>query len=145
MTSSKRSKSSEDSEDEATLQLSEETARVNKRLVETGRVVIRTVVDEAEQLAKATLATDTVEVTHVPVNREVSVAPAVRSENGVTIIPVLEEIMVVEKRLLLKEELHVRRRTTKQPIEFPVKLRKERAVVERIATDPTNKTRSSDD
>ena len=37
-----------------------------------------------------------------------------REEGDVTIIPVLEEIVVVEKRLVLKEELHVRRVTERR-------------------------------
>ena len=46
--------------------------------------------------------------------------------------PVLEEILVVEKQLFLKEELHVRRRVIEDQVEIPVCLRKQRAVVERL-------------
>ena len=52
--------------------------------------------------------------------------------NGVTIVPVLEEVLFVEKRLVLKEELHIRRRVSSKTVEVPVTLRKERAVVERV-------------
>jgi stress response protein YsnF len=48
---------------------------------------------------------------------------------------VLEEILVVEKRLVLKEELHIRRRATTETAEVPVTLRKQRVVVERIDPD----------
>jgi stress response protein YsnF len=44
---------------------------------------------------------------------------------------VLEEVLVVEKRLVLKEELHIRRRVETETVEVPVTLRKQRAVVER--------------
>ena len=37
-----------------------------------------------------------VEITRVPVNRVVDKAPAVRTENDTTIIPVLEEVLVVQ-------------------------------------------------
>jgi stress response protein YsnF len=42
---------------------------------------------------------------------------------------------VVEKRLVLKEELHIRRRVTHENVEVPVTLRKQRAVIERLTAD----------
>jgi stress response protein YsnF len=48
------------------------------------------------------------------------------------IIPVMEEVLIVEKQLILKEELHVRRRVIEDRVEVPVTLRKQRAVVERL-------------
>jgi stress response protein YsnF len=45
---------------------------------------------------------------------------------------VLEEVLVVEKRFLLKEELHIHRHTQSETIEVPVTRRKQRVVVERI-------------
>jgi stress response protein YsnF len=66
------------------------------------------------------------------VDRVVSEAPGVRTEGGVTIVPVLEEVLFVEKRLVLKEELHIRRTATTETVELPVTLRKQRAVIERV-------------
>jgi stress response protein YsnF len=74
----------------------------------------------------------------VPIDRVVDVAPAVRTENDVTIVPVVEEVLVVEKRLVLKEELHIRRKAETKPVEVPVTLRKQRAVVERLAPDTSD-------
>jgi uncharacterized protein (TIGR02271 family) len=115
--------------------LAEETLRVDKRQVTTGRVRISTTVDVVEELARASLDRETVEVTRVPIDRVVDHAPAIRTENDVTIIPILEEILVVEKRLVLKEELHVRKTNTQENVEAPVQLRKQRAIVERIPAD----------
>jgi stress response protein YsnF len=66
------------------------------------------------------------------VDRVVSEAPAVRTEGDVTIVPVLEEVLFVEKRLVLKEELHIRRTATTETVEVPVTLRRQRAVIERV-------------
>jgi stress response protein YsnF len=71
----------------------------------------------------------------VPVDRVVETAPETRTEGDVTIVPVLEEVLVVEKRLVLKEELHIRRRVETETAEVPVTLRKQRAIVERLAPD----------
>ena len=110
----------------------EEELRLDKREVVTGRVRVRTVVEVVEEMAQASLDEETVEVTRVPIDRVVDEAPAIRTENDVTIVPVLEEVLVVEKRLVLKEELHIRRQTRSEDVQIPVQLRKQRAVVERL-------------
>src|SRR3712207_6259713 len=79
-------------ETEEVLPLVEETATVHKREVVTGRVRVRTVTDTAEELAKANLQSDSVEVTRVPVDQVVDTAPEIRIEGDVTIVPVLEEV-----------------------------------------------------
>jgi stress response protein YsnF len=112
--------------------LAEETLDVDKRERITGKVRVKTETDTVEELARATLQTETVEVTRVKVDRVVDAPPSVRTENGVMIVPVVEEIAVVEKRLVLKEELHIRRQVATEEIEVPIALRKQRAVVERF-------------
>ena len=115
-----------------TIPLVEEELRLEKRSVVTGKVRVRTVVDVIDEMAQASLEEETVEVTRVPVDRMVDEAPAVRTEDGVTIVPIVEEVLVVEKRLVLKEELHIRRQTTTETVEVPVTLRRQRAIVERV-------------
>jgi len=67
----------------------------------------------------------------VAIGREVSEAPAVRTDGDVTIVPVMEEVLVVEKRLMLVEEIHIRRVATTEDVSIPVELRKQRASIER--------------
>lgn len=57
--------------------------------------------------------------------------PVTRREGDVTIVPVLEEVLVVEKRLVLREEIHVRETLSREEVELPVSLRRQRATVER--------------
>jgi stress response protein YsnF len=95
---------------------------------------VQTVTDAIEELARTDMQQETVEVTRVPVDRIVETAPEIRTDGDLTIVPVLEEVLVVEKRLVLKEELHIRRRATTEAVEVPVTLRKQRAIIER--TDP---------
>jgi uncharacterized protein (TIGR02271 family) len=118
---------------EEVIPLVEETATIGKQEVLTGRVRVKSVTDTIEELAHADLQRETVEVTRVPIDRMVETAPGIRTEGDVTIVPVLEEVLVVEKRLLLKEELHIRRGVETETVEVPVTLRKQRAVVEREA------------
>ena len=123
--------------------LAEEELRVDERTVTTGMVRVRTVVDVETELARATLDGEAVEVTRVPVDRMVDQPPAIRTDDDVTIIPIVEEVLVVEKRLVLKEELHVRKRKTTETVEIPVELRKQRAVVERIPVDKDDPNNSA--
>jgi stress response protein YsnF len=117
----------------------EESAIIGKRQVVTGHVRVRTVTDTVEELAHASVQREDIEVTRVPIDRVVETAPEIRTEGDVTIVPVLEEVLVVEKRLVLKEELHIRRRVETEAVEVPMTLRKQRAVVERISPgDPAD-------
>ena len=122
----------DEEQDRQVIPLVEETARISKREVVSGKVRVRTEVDSVEQVLRESLTDETVEVTRVPIDRRVEQIPEIRTENGVTIVPILEERLVIEKQLFLKEELHIRRDVTTETVEVPVTLRSERAVVERF-------------
>jgi stress response protein YsnF len=121
----------------------EEEVRLDKRMVTTGKVRVRTIVDVETELAKATLDGETVDITRVPIDRIVDQAPGIRVEDNVTIIPVLEEVLIIEKRLVLKEEVHIRKLATTEEVEIPVELRKQHAVIERLPADEDDTNTSS--
>ena len=116
---------------EEVIPIVEETATVAKQEVVTGRVRVRTLTETVEELVRAEVQREDVDVTRVPIDKVVESAPQIRTEGDVTIIPVVEEVLVVEKRLLLKEEVHIRRRIATETVDVPVALRKQRAIVER--------------
>ena len=118
-------------EEVAAIPLVEERLSVSKRQVESGRVRVHVKVEEHEESVAEQLSRDDVEVERVPRNHRLSEMPRVRLEGGTTIVPVVEEVMVVEKALVLVEEIHIRRRTATETVQIPVKLRKESASVER--------------
>ena len=122
----------EEEQDRQVIPIVEETVRVDKREVVSGKVRVRTEVESVDQVVRETLTGETVEVTRVPIDRRVEHVPDIRTENDVTILPVVEERLVVEKQLFLKEELHIRRNVTTEAVEVPVTLRRERAIVERF-------------
>jgi uncharacterized protein (TIGR02271 family) len=132
-----------DQRTEEVLPLLQEELRVEKRNVVSGKVRVRSVVDTIEEIARTELQEERVEITRVPIDREVSTPPTVRTEGDVTIVPVLEEVLVIEKRLVLKEELHIRRHVARENFEVPVTLRKQRAVIERVT--PDGHTRSDEE
>ncbi len=113
----------------------EERLNVSKRVRETGRVRITKHVETRQEIVDEPLLREEVEVERVPVDRYVDAPVPVRSEGDTTIVPVLEEVLVVEKRLLLKEELHITKRRTERRQPQDVTLRSERVEVERLGPE----------
>jgi uncharacterized protein (TIGR02271 family) len=131
------------------IELAEEELAVARREVERGRIVVRTRVEERDELAEIALRREDVTVERVPVGVPVEVAPAVREEDGVLIVPILEEQLVIETRLILKEEIRITRKSRTEIVREPVRLRSERAEVVRLeGRDPDRpnlQQRSPDD
>ncbi|MET0430349.1 MAG: YsnF/AvaK domain-containing protein [Microvirga sp.] len=120
------------------LPLVEEELRIERREVVTGRVRVRVSTETEERLVAQDLTSEEVDVERVPVGTYLEAGapvPQVRTENDVTIVPILEEVLVVEKRLLVREELHIRRRISTEHTETPVTLRKQKAEIEHIPVD----------
>ena len=111
--------------------LVEETLRVGRRELETGRVRIRVIVDEQAHHFSEPLDRSTVEVVRVPIDREIDFMPESRTEGEYTIVPVVEEVLVVRRQLVLVEEVRIRRVVTTEVVDQTVVARKMRAVVER--------------
>ena len=117
-------------EEVAAIPLVEERVSVTKRQVESGRRRIRISVEEREERVPVELSHDEVEIERVPKNIPLQSLPSVRLEGTTTVIPVVEEMVVVEKQLVLVEEIHVRRKSTKEVQEVPVSLRAEKVSIE---------------
>jgi uncharacterized protein (TIGR02271 family) len=110
----------------------QEVLDVHTSPVETGRVRIRKIVHEREEIVDPPLVRDEVDIERVPINRIVEGPISMRSEEDTLIIPVLEEVLVVEKRLLLKEEVRTTMRRIETHMPQRVILRREEAAVEHI-------------
>jgi uncharacterized protein (TIGR02271 family) len=115
--------------------LAEEIA-VSKQVVETGRVQVARVTHEREQLIDELLAHDTVEIDRIPIGRPIDAMPAIRDEGDTIVIPIVEEMLVIERRLLLKEEVHVKRVRSTERHQESVTLRHHEAVVTRLPVEP---------
>lgn len=117
----------------------EEQVRVARQEVERGRVRITKRVEQHEETIDEPLLHERVEVERVPVGREIDGPVEVRQEGEVTIIPVFEEVLVVQKRLMLKEELHVRKERQKVQEPQHITLRREHVEVERVEGEAKGK------
>jgi uncharacterized protein (TIGR02271 family) len=93
-----------------TIPVHQEELQVGTRTVDTGAGVrIRKSVTERPFEVDQILRHDELSVTHVPIDRIIDPgdAPVSRYEGETLIIPVLEEVLVVERRLRIREELHI--------------------------------------
>src|SRR4051794_23767601 len=121
-----------DSETEKIIPVVAEDLVVDRRPVKTGSVRVQKHVEKRVHDIDLPLLRDDVHVKRVPVNRVVKEEPPVRKSGDTIIVPVVEEEVVITKRLILKEELHVVRHRTVERAKKQVTLESERAEVQRL-------------
>lgn len=109
-----------------------EELAVERRRVATGGVRVNKYVREHEELVDMPILREHVDVRRVMIDRVVDGPQPVRYEGDTTIVPLLEEVLVVEKRLVLKEEVHITRSRTEERTQQKVVLRKEEAEIHRV-------------
>lgn len=115
---------------EVVIPVVEETAEVVKRPVERGSVRVSKVVTERVETIDTSTLEDEIEIEHVARNTWLEKPAEARHEGDTLIVPVMEEVTVVEKRILLREELYIRRKQVHKPASEEVRLRREEVRVE---------------
>lgn len=115
----------------------EESLEIGRRVVETGAVRVRKVVQDVRGPLREPLTSEHVDIERVPIGRVLQEPAVVRQEGDVTIVPVVEERLVLRKELVLVEEIHLTRRREVHESSEEVTLRRESAVVERL--DPQSR------
>jgi uncharacterized protein (TIGR02271 family) len=114
------------------LPIVEEKVEITKKVIDKAKVRLSKVVNEHTETFNLPISEDEITVTRVPRNVIVDSAPeGVRYEGNVMIIPVLKEVAVVEKRILLVEEIHVVKNINQKIETKEVVLREEKLQVER--------------
>lgn len=122
-----------DGETSRVISVHEEELKVETREHVTGKVSVDLRTETLEQVVERDLDTIYAHVTRVPVGRDLARGaeiPRMRTEDGLTIIPVLEEVLVVETRLRLVEEIHIKQQKTTERVTTPVTLRRQTATVD---------------
>lgn len=110
----------------------EESLVLRKQTLERGAVRVHMTVGEREVVVDEPLAEDRVTVERVAINQPIDKPVRPRVEGDTTIIPVMKEVLLVRKQLMLVEE--VRLTKTRVEVRQPqtVILRTEEAHVERV-------------
>jgi len=121
-----------ENENERVLPVIEEQLVTDSRPVKTGSIRVEKHVERRIRRVDVPLLKETVEVKRVPVNRVVDVAPAIRRIGDAIVVPVVEEQVTVTRRLVLKEEVHLVRRRSRERTVKEIPIERERAVVRRL-------------
>jgi stress response protein YsnF len=111
--------------------VAEERLRVQKVWKPRGRVQIRVASEKRRETVAIPLCELRAEVKRVPMDRWVDEPPQVRQEGDTLIVPVVKEMLIVEKRLKLVEEIHVLQKRDERVEERTLELRSEHATVTR--------------
>ena len=127
---------------EMKIPLFEETVSVSKHVVPTSKVQISRVTHSQEQLIDELLHHEQIEIERTAVNKPIDTMPSIRQEEDIIVIPVVEEVVRVERSLLLKEEVRIRRIRTTERFQESVTLRKQEAVINRLPVAPPAASRT---
>ena len=120
------------------VELLEEQVEVGVHEVDRARVVVEKQVETRQHVVEACLREEEVQVERVPVGRVVKTTPPTREEDGVLIVPVVEERLVLRTELVLKEELRITRSVREQLVRQEVPLRSEHATIRREEIAPSS-------
>jgi uncharacterized protein (TIGR02271 family) len=110
----------------------EEQVGVERRKVSTGKVLIHKKVDSDEITVDEPVLHERYDIERVPVNRLIEEPIEPYYEGDTFVLPVLEEVVTVEKKLLLREEVRVTRRREAERDPQKVSVRRERVAFERV-------------
>jgi uncharacterized protein (TIGR02271 family) len=122
------------------LTLLEEELTVGKEAIETGRLRVSKQTYTREVLIDEDFLSEHADIERVPVGRQVFEMPLIRQEGNTTIVPIVEEVLHTERRLILKEEIKITRRQKTEQFHDRVTLRYQEAVITRVqsATEPVD-------
>ena len=119
------------SDDDRTIPLYAEQIEVRKAAVISDHVRVRTSVDERSVLVEEQLERGGLQIERMAVDRPVTTAPEPRQEGETLVVSVVEERLVVEKRLFVVEEVRISRTSTTEHVAIPETVRTMRAAIER--------------
>lgn len=118
-------------EKETVLPLHAEKITVGKKKIVTSHAQVSITTRHHEGRVEEVLARERVEIERKPIGKPLEQAPAIRQEQDTIIIPVVVEEIVVQRRLVLKEEIHIRRVRETERYEERVQLREQEATIRR--------------
>jgi stress response protein YsnF len=116
-------------EQQLNIPIVEEQVEVDTRIVELGHVTVQKKVDEFLDERSVSLRHQQVEIERVPVDRIIDEIIEPYLDGDVYVVPIIEEEIVVTRRLRLKEELRVQRTIGHHEESLQTPFRRERVVV----------------
>jgi uncharacterized protein (TIGR02271 family) len=114
----------------------EEHLVISKQEIETGKIHVRKTVSEEEVSVNIPVIHEGYDVQRRPGSPELLLEyPAVRHEGEKIIVPVVREVIVMEKRYEVLEEIHLIKKISSTPHLQQVTLKKESVEVKRTSSE----------
>ena len=120
--------------------LARERLTIGRRRVDVGRVIVRTKTEIDRVVVDEVVERDDIRIERAPVDRFIDEPAPPRYEGDTLVIPVIEEVLVVTRRLRLVEEVRITPRVVHRRHRETVPVRRQRVEVERRATSGANPT-----
>jgi len=117
--------------------LVEERLRVDIRPVDLGEIEVRKTVETVEETWFEPVDHEEAEIERVRVNRNVDAPELPHQEGEWLVVPVMEELIVVQKQLVVVEEIRIRKHRVTEQQEIRETVRRERASVDDHRTEAT--------
>lgn len=121
-----------DKRDEVSIPVIAEEVNASTRQVVTGGVRVTKTVVPHEEIIEQELTRNNAEIRRVQVNRRVDGPQKPREVDGTLIVPVVEEMLEIQKVWILKEEIHIGVRETREVHRESVTLGREEARIEKL-------------
>ena len=112
------------------LPLHEERLKIETRPVDLGEILVHKIVEEGEEVQRGPLNHEEVQVERIKVNRAVDTPEEPHQEGEWLVIPVMEEVLVVRKQIVVTEEIRIRKHLKAVEHEARETVRRERVTVE---------------
>ena len=120
------------STDEIVVPVVTEEINAGAERVRTGSVRVHKTVQEHDEIIDQPLLEEKAEIRRVVKNEIVEGPLPVRHSEDTTVIPVVKEVLVVQKQFVLTEEIHIRKIRSEQRHQERVVVKEEHARVERL-------------
>ena len=118
--------------DKLSIPVIEEHLNIDKKIVETGKYHIKKTVRQEDFSEDIPTIHEQVGIQRIEINKYIDSMPDVRYEGDTTIIPVIKEVVIVEKKLMLVEEIHITRTSNEVSVNVKDKVRRENIEIDKI-------------
>ncbi len=115
---------------EILIPIASERLNIAKRVVDLGELRIHKKVEQIEEVQSVSVTHDELVVERIPMNQPLDAPLQPRTENDVLIIPIMKEVLVVQRQLVLVEEVRVSKRYVTEEHEVREPVRRERVELE---------------
>lgn len=116
------------------IRVHQEGIDISKKVVDRRKISLHKSVNTETVSHDIPLLRDNIRIEHITFNKEVAEIPKIREKGNMIIIPVIEEVAVVTKKIMLVKEIHITNEQTEKIEHIETSLRKESVTIDKKET-----------